>query len=327
MLIIRNPSTDPYYNLAAEQYFLDSELNNILMLWRNSPAVIIGRNQNAHAEINEAYVREHKIAVVRRLTGGGAVFHDLGNINYTFIIPEEKGGALDFKRFCEPVIAVLRRLGARAEMSGRNDIIIDGKKVSGSAQCVRNGKIMHHGTLLYSADLSYIAGALNVNSGKLNSKGIKSVSSRVANITDFITTDMDVTAFMDYMENSFEGERTDINDNMRRDIQALADSVYSTWEWNYGLSKEYSKHVSRRYDYGTVDISLNVNAGLIEDIKISGDFFGRASVSLLEAKLRGCRYEYDAVVSLLRETDPGDYIMGAGTEEISELIFSANNNP
>ena len=131
MLIIRNPSTDPYYNLAAEQYFLDSELNNILMLWRNSPAVIIGRNQNAHAEINEAYVREHKIAVVRRLTGGGAVFHDLGNINYTFIIPEEKGGALDFKRFCEPVIAVLRRLGARAEMSGRNDIIIDGKKVLG----------------------------------------------------------------------------------------------------------------------------------------------------------------------------------------------------
>lgn len=323
MLIIRNNSTDPYFNLAAEQYLLDSGLDNILILWRNSPAVIIGRNQNAYAEINETYVRENNIAVVRRLTGGGAVFHDLGNINYTFITPEADGGTLDFKRFCTPVIAALRNLGADAEMSGRNDIIIGGKKISGSAQCVRNGKIMHHGTLLYSADLSYIAGSLNVNADKLKSKGIKSVSSRVGNIADFIETKMDAPAFMDYLESRFEGERITLTDAMTSGIESLADTVYSTWEWNYGQSKTYDKSVRQYFTFGTIEASLTLDGGNITDIVITGDFFGRRDIALLEDALREIRCEYGSLITSLGRLTVSDYIMGATSEDIAGLLIKS----
>lgn len=321
MLILRNHSVDPYFNLAAEQYLLDSDLTNIMILWRNSPAVIIGRNQNAYAEINEAYVREHHIAVVRRLTGGGAVFHDLGNINYTFITPETNGGTLDFKRFCSPVIDALRNLGADAEMSGRNDILIGGKKISGSAQCVRNGKTMHHGTLLYSADLSYIAGSLNVNADKLKSKGIKSVSSRVGNIADFIGTKMDTPAFMDYLESCFEGERMELTPEMTDDIQSLTDTVYSTWEWNYGQSKVYEQCARQYFSFGLVEISITLDGGIIRDIKITGDFFGRCGIDLLEEVLRGTRCEYKNLLDTLCSLNINDYIMGATAENIACLLI------
>lgn len=321
MLIFRNPSADPYFNLAAEQYLLDSGLNDLLILWRNSPAVIIGRNQNAYSEINEAYVREKHIAVVRRLTGGGAVFHDLGNINYTFITPAADGGALDFRRFCSPVVDALRNLGADAEMSGRNDILIEGRKISGSAQCVRNGKTMHHGTLLYSADLSYIAGSLNVHPDKLGSKGIKSVSSRVANITDFIVDKMNAPQFMDYLETRFEGERTEFTPEMTAQIQKLADTVYSTWEWNYGQSKAYDKNMRRYFSFGLVEISLSLDGGIIRDIKITGDFFGRCGIDLLEKTLRGTRCDYKNLSEKLCSVNINDYIMGADPENIASLIL------
>lgn len=321
MLILRNRSVNPYFNLAAEQYLLDSEFNNILILWRNSPAVIIGRNQNAYAEINETYVREHNIAVVRRLTGGGAVFHDLGNINYTFITPETDGGALDFKRFCSPVIDALRNLGADAEMSGRNDILIGGKKISGSAQCVRNGKTMHHGTLLYSADLSYIAGSLNVNADKLKSKGIKSVSSRVGNIADFIGTKIDTPAFMDYLESRFVGERMELTSAMTDNIQCLADAVYSAWEWNYGQSKAYDKCARQYFSFGLLEISITLDGGIIRDIKITGDFFGRCGIDLFEEALRGTRCEYKSLLDTLCSLNINDYIMGATAENIADLLI------
>lgn len=321
MLILRSNSVNPYFNLAAEQVLLDSELNDILILWRNSPAVIIGRNQNAYAEINEAYVRKHQIAVVRRLTGGGAVFHDLGNINYTFITPQTEGSALDFKRFCTPVIEALRNLGADAEMSGRNDILIHGKKISGSAQCVRNGKTMHHGTLLYSADLSYIAGSLNVDAAKLNSKGIKSVSSRVGNIADLIDIKMDTDAFMDYLESRFEGERIHLSDDMIHKIQLIADTVYSTWEWNYGQSKAYDRQTKKYFPFGLMEISLNLDGGIIRDIKITGDFFGRLSIASLEDALRGKRCEYDCVADILNSIEIDDYIMGATRGDIENMLM------
>ncbi len=321
MLILRNHSTNPYFNLAAEQYLLDSELTNIMILWRNSSAVIIGRNQNAYAEINETYVRDHHIAVVRRLTGGGAVFHDLGNINYTFITPETNSGTLDFKRFCSPVIDALRNLGADAEMSGRNDILIGGKKISGSAQCVRNGKTMHHGTLLYSADLSTIADSLNVNADKLKSKGIKSVSSRVGNIADFICTKMDTTAFMDYLESRFEGERMDLTPEMTGHIQSLADTNYSTWEWNYGQSKTYEHCKHQYFPFGLVEISLTLDGGIIRELKITGDFFGRCGIGLLEETLRGTRCEYKSLLEKLCSLNINDHIMGATAENIACLLI------
>ncbi|MDD4772478.1 MAG: lipoate--protein ligase [Eubacteriales bacterium] len=320
MLILRNNSVNPYFNLAAEQYLLDSDYNNILILWRNSPAVIIGQNQNAYAEVNDAYIREHNIALVRRLTGGGAVFHDLGNINYTFITPQTEGGALDFRRFCMPVIEALRNLGADAGMSGRNDIVIGGRKISGTAQCVRNEKTMHHGTLLFSADLSYMSGSLNVNAEKLNSKGIKSVSSRVGNIADLTEIKMNVTDFMDYLEGFFGGEQMTLTAGMTGEIQRLADSVYSTWEWNYGKSKAFEISRKRYFAFGLVEINLTLGGGIIRDIQITGDFFGRYAVAGLENTLRGTRCEYQNIVNILRGCDINSFIMGASEEDIAELM-------
>ena len=195
--VIFNSSLDPYFNLAAEQYLLERrDTAPVFMIWRNSPAVIIGKNQNAYAELNEAFIRENDIKVVRRLTGGGAVFHD---VNYTFISPKQGANALDFARFCAPIIEALCDLGANAVLSGRNDIEIDGRKVSGNAQTVCGDRILHHGTLLWSADLSKLAGALKVDPEKIASKGIKSVRSRVANIRDLIGSEMSATDFIDYL--------------------------------------------------------------------------------------------------------------------------------
>ena len=194
MKIYITDRTDPYFNLASEQYLLDTENDEVFMLWRNEKAVIIGRNQNAYAEINKPFVDEHGIKVVRRLTGGGAVFHDLGNVNFTYIVPRSDCPTLDFERFSRPVINALRGLGVEAELSGRNDITVDGRKISGNAQCVYNNKVMHHGTLLFSADMSQMAGALNVDEEKIKSKGIKSVRARVCNLSEYLP-DMDVTEF------------------------------------------------------------------------------------------------------------------------------------
>ena len=222
MKIYINESTDPYYNLAAEEYLLCHTSGDIFFLWRNSPTVVIGKNQNAFAEIDTRFTKEHGIAVVRRLSGGGAVFHDLGNVNFTFISPAGgelaegiREGGLDFGHFTRPIIDALNSLGIKATLTGRNDIAIEvdgenhnceSRKISGNAQCVynvtnsdgrnnntgndnsQNGltKTLHHGTLLFSADFSNMQGALRVSPDKLGSKGIKSVRSRVANIASVL---------------------------------------------------------------------------------------------------------------------------------------------
>lgn len=322
-MILYNTSTDPYFNLACEEYLLDSDIREeIFMLWRNAPTVVIGRNQNAYAELNADFIASNHIAVVRRLTGGGAVFHDLGNVNYSFITPEAGATNLDFERFCKPVIAALGSMGLEACMSGRNDILADGRKISGTAQCVRNGKILHHGTLLYSADMTRLAGALNVNAAKIQSKGIKSVRSRVANICDLLPEDkrMPVTAFIDTLFNYFGGSPAMLSPEMVQAVQKLSDEKYSKWEWNYGQSKQYSMERSQRFDFGTVEILLDAEKGVIQNIQFRGDFFGRRDVSELSGLLTGQRLERENLIRLLTDAPIGEYIMGAAPGEIASLI-------
>ena len=199
MRIYRNDSTDPYFNLASEEYLMKNCPDDVFMLWRNSPAVVIGRSQNAYAEINRAFTDEHQIKVVRRLTGGGAVFHDLGNVNFTYIVRDD-GSDIDFAPYTAPVIAALRELGLDAELSGRNDIVCGGVKISGNAQCRSFGKLLSHGTLLFRADLGKMTGALNVNPAKIRSKGIASVRSRVANIAQLCGTSLTTEEFKAFLE-------------------------------------------------------------------------------------------------------------------------------
>lgn len=319
MTIILNEHTDPYFNLAAEEYLIDHAEGEVMMLWRNAPSVIIGKNQNAYAEINEPFVRAKGIKVVRRLTGGGAVFHDLGNVNYTFIVPRGSGEALDFARFAMPVVEALRRLGVPAEFSGRNDILIDGKKVSGSAQCVRNGKTMHHGTLLFRSDMTELAGALNVDPEKIKAKGIKSVRARVGNIGDRLP-DHDVLSFKHYLESCFDGEKRGFTDEEEKGIALLRDRKYAAWEWNFGESKALSVLKKKYFPFGQVAFELSADGGVITGCVITGDFFGVSDVSELAARLVGTRMECEALKTAIG--DPSDYIWGADAALLAELILS-----
>ncbi len=322
MKIIRNTETDPYFNLAAEEYLLDNCPGEIFSLWRNDRSVIIGRSQNAYAELDVNFVQAHDIRVVRRLTGGGAVFHDLGNINYTFITDD--GRPLDFARFSRPIIEALAGLGIRAELSGRNDLTVGGMKISGAAQCVRNGRILHHGTLLFDADLSSMAGALRPDPAKLSSKGIASVRSRVTNIRRLLGEDctMDAVGFFDYLMRyaaGNKGEAAAYGEEEKAAIRQLADTKYSTWAWNFGESRTYGRERRQRFPFGSVEVGLTVDRGRIASVRIRGDFFGVREIGELEAALLGLRYERGELSAALSRV--GDYIHGASAEDLLGLFL------
>jgi lipoyltransferase and lipoate-protein ligase len=321
MIIYDHNFTDPYFNLACEEYLLNSTFeDDIFMLWRNSPAVIIGRNQNAFAELNIDYIKNNDIKVVRRLTGGGAVFHDLGNVNFTFITSKKDDTVLNFEVFTRPIIALLNELGAKAELSGRNDIVIDGYKISGNAQCGHNDKVMHHGTLLFEADLSHLADSLKVDKEKIQSKGIKSIRSRVSNIKNFIDRGMDVIGFKSYIEKGINAEHRLFSAEDIKLIQKLADEKYSNWDWVFGQSKNYQYTNKKRYPYGMVEINLNVDGGYISDIRINGDYFGIGDIGELEQRLIGTRYDSKDIYEKLYDIDK--FIAGAIDKDILDFMLN-----
>ncbi len=327
MVIYRNECTDPYFNLAAEQYLLDTKQGDIFMLWRNSRAVIIGKNQNAYAELDLDYVEKNNIKVVRRLTGGGAVFHDIGNINFSFLVPGEENATLDFERFTKPVISAISSLGVENVcLSGRNDILIDGAKISGNAQSCYNQKTLHHGTLLYSADLSMLSGALKVDPEKIKSKGIKSVRNRVANIKEYLKSDMSVEEFMSYLEEYIARETNAEILSFSKDdiekIQRLADEKYSAWEWNFGKSKEFITEKKKRYSFGGVSVNMLVESGVFKQIKIQGDFFGVKDVSFIEEKLVGIKYDRVEIEKNIDNVLINQCIAGMDIDSFVDLLMS-----
>lgn len=338
MILIKNTSTEPYFNMACEEYLLQISSEPTVMLWRNEPAVIIGKNQNARENVDFDFTKEHNIKVVRRLTGGGAVFHDLGNVNYTFIIPKSDAPA-EFSAFSEPIISALKALGINAECSGRNDLLSGGKKFSGTARCEyrQNDKtlVMHHGTLLFSSDMAALVGALKVDPEKIKSKGIKSTSARVINLRELLPAEkktLSVTDFIDYLSDYFIGEGAsprEFSDDEREKISALANEKYKTDEWLFRAGAE-DFDVSRgmRFGFGSVKISLSCAAGdvgekpTIRGVLITGDFFGDGDISELEKMLAGTVFSADAVSEKLRGTDIGKYIRGATVNDIIKIIFN-----
>ena len=317
--LYRNHFTDPYFNLASEQYLLDTcGDDDVFMLWRNEPCVVIGRSQNAYAEINDEFVRQNNIKVVRRLTGGGAVFHDLGNVNFSCITPKKDCDSLDFKRFMNPIVDALKKIGVPAEISGRNDMLADGKKISGNAQCVYNDKVLHHGTLLFNADMSNLVGALNVDPEKIKSKGIKSVRSRVGNIAEYVNS-MSVIEFMEYLENSLGIAPEEFTEADVEAITKLAREKYSTWEWNYGTSKKFSSLKKKRFDFGIIEVGYESDGKVLTDVSIKGDFFGMDQIELLEKRLCGTALKHKELESALENIS--SYITGATPEDIISLIL------
>lgn len=323
MLCIFNNSNDAYFNMAVEEYVFSHFTDDIFMLWRNEPAIIVGLFQNSLAEINIDYVKEKNIKVVRRLTGGGAVFHDLQNLNFTFVESNSKG---NFRTFTQPIIEVLNNLGVDARFEGRNDLMIDGRKFSGNAQCVSNGRMLHHGTLLFDTAMTDMSNALKVNPLKFEDKAVKSVRKRVTNISEHLKSPMTVLQFADLiMKHIMETkENCQIYEFTEEDfaaIRKLRDEKYSTWEWNFGHSPKYSFSKMIRTAGGNIELHMNIVKGIISDLKIYGDFFAKCDVGGFEKQLIGVRHEKDAVSDLLLKVNPEDYFMGINSEDILNLMF------
>ena len=329
MVFISGRETNPYFNLAAEEYLLECGTGDIFLLWQNRPSVIIGKNQNAYAQLNLSFMENHGILAARRLTGGGAVFHDLGNVNFTFITDAPTRREIDFERFAVPIAEVLQKLGVPAVLDGRNDLLADGRKISGNAQCVYPAgdgrqRLLHHGTLLFSADLSCLGGALHVDREKMESKGIQSVESRVANIRDLpqYRGPDTVEGFLDALTEAAAvryGAPRGYTPKEAAAIQELADKKYSTWDWIFGKSGAYSVTRERRFAFGTVSVSLNADKGVIRQITFGGDYFGIKDTERLADRLIGCRLEEAVLTAALAEC--ADYIHGSTRGQIAELIL------
>lgn len=329
MLYILNKSLDPYFNQATEEYFLKNFDENVFMLWQNDFTIVVGKHQNTLAEINVEHTKQRGIRVVRRLTGGGAVYHDLGNLNYTFIMGYgEEGAKVDFKKYNQPIIDVLAKLGVDAAFSGRNDILIGDQKFSGNAEHIFHQKqrVLHHGTLLYASEIQDISDALNVNPLKFEGKARKSVRSRVTNISSHLKEDIGVTKFGEQVmahittlyPDAVPYELT-LVDKMA--IQKLADEKYSQWHWNYGYSPKYGLKKGVKTPGGHVEVHLNVEKGLISEVAIFGDFFVNKDLEPLIEALKGKEHRPETLLGALKELKSSEYFSNVSEEELLEAFF------
>lgn len=326
MYFINSTETDPYFNLALEEYIF-SEMNSkesFFMLWQNDNAIIVGKYQNTIEEINQDFVKAQNTKVVRRITGGGAVYHDLGNVNFSFIQEQNDVSNLDFSIFTKPVINALEKLNVKAEFNSRNDLAIEGKKFSGNSQLIRGTRVLHHGTLLFDADLEFIQKALNVKNDKIESKAIKSIRSRVTNISEHMPVKISVEEFkMMLIENMFkenELKKYELSEEELIAVKKIRDTKYSTWEWNYGKSPEYDIRKDRRYTCGGISIFMRVQQGIINNITIHGDFFGNGEIKDIENLLMGVPCREESLIRALAGIDIDYYISGLSAEELVELV-------
>ncbi len=316
-------SRDPYFNLAVEEYLFLKENDDVFMLWQNEPTVVIGKNQNAYAEIKMDAVRERGIKIARRITGGGAVYHDLGNVNYSFISTREGGADIDFEYFTAPIIEALAAMGIKAELSGRNDLLTGGRKFSGNAQHTVGDRTLHHGTLLFDADLEMLSRVLEVDRSKIESKAIASVRSRVVNLSELLVEDIKVERFIeilaDFVVRKYSPEIIDTPKDQEVDRLALRNAS-EDWLFPQGrLLSKYSVIRKKRYDFGIVEIYLDMSNDTIEKATVCGDFFGVGDISELESALSGVKFSY--IRDKLSSLEIGDYIFGMNADTLAALIL------
>ncbi|MNS09673.1 Lipoate-protein ligase LplJ [compost metagenome] len=326
MLFIDNQGiTDAAINLAIEEYALKHlpADETYLLFYINAPSVIIGKHQNTIEEINAEYIKDNGVKVVRRLSGGGAVYHDLGNLNFSFITKDDGQSFHNFRKFTQPVVEALQQLGVNAELTGRNDLQVGEQKVSGNAQFSTRGRMFSHGTLMFDLNLDNVQASLHANPEKFKSKSTKSVRSRVANISDFMDKKITIEEFRSELLRHIFGMEVDevpqyvLTEEDWNKIHEISKERYQNWEWNYGLSPESNVKHAKKFPVGIIDLRMDIKDGRIAEIKIYGDFFGVGDVADIEDKLRGLRYEENEVASVLADTDVKHYF---GNIELSDFI-------
>lgn len=328
MIYVKNESNNPYFNLALEEYVLNYMDNDdeYLLLWRNEPSVIVGKHQNTIEEINMDFIKKNNVNVVRRISGGGAVYHDLGNLNFSFIVKNRDSSTFDFKKYTEPIINVLKKLNIKAAFNSRNDLTIKGKKFSGNSQYMKNDRLLHHGTLLFNSNLDNLTRVLSVSEDKIASKGVKSVRSRVTNIIEHLSKPIDILEFRNLILEYFNEEKGKIKEyNLTRDdvenINRLMKNKYMTWEWNYGESPEFNIRKSKRLKNGKVEVFIKADRGIIKNCKFYGDFFGSGELYDVESRLIGKRYEEQDIKDSLRGINLDYYFANISIDEIVSCII------
>lgn len=327
MLIIDSPSHDAYFNIALEEYLLYKyPTEDIFLLYINAPSIIVGKFQNTLAEINLDYVEEKGIKVVRRMSGGGAVYHDLGNLNFSFHTLLGKNDFMDFSTFTAPVIRILNELDVPAKLEGRNDLLVEGRKFSGNAKLARNGKMIQHGTILFNSDMSVLADALKVNPLKFVDKAVKSNRARVINLIEYLPSEMNAEdlkeLLIEEIEDTTEGAYMyTLTQEDFDGIAKLINEKYNTWDWNFGFSPKYNFKNAKKIPAGFIEVHLDVErGGTINKAKIFGDFFASESIEDFEALLIGKNHDYNELNDLFETIDLTNYFGKVTKNEILDLF-------
>lgn len=327
MYIIDSPSNDAYFNIATEEFLLGRfPEEDLFLLYVNAPSIIVGKFQNTLAEIDADYVRENNIKVVRRMSGGGTVYHDLGNLNFSFHTLLGQYDFMDFSVFTKPVLAVLNKLGIPAVLQGRNDLLVDGKKFSGNAKLARQGKMIQHGTILLDSEMEILAKALTVNPLKFVDKATKSTRSRVTNLIDYLPTPLTTNELkelltVEIIKNNPSAKPYQLTPEDIAGIEKLVKEKYETWDWNFGFSPNYNFKKGLKIPAGFIEVHLDVVKGSIEKAKIFGDFFAAKPIEEFENKLIGQKHDKDSLYTLFQTVPLENYFGKVKAEEILEVFI------
>ena len=328
MLAYVGACLDPAFNLALEEHLLSTlpaDHPGWFLLWQNGPSVIVGRHQCTVDEVNLPFVNEHRIPVVRRMTGGGAVYHDTGNLNFSIITRtlSRAEGKLDFAHYLAPIVRALATVGVTAHISGRNDLEVDGRKISGSGQRVTQGRVLHHGTLLVRLDVDTMVAALTPDAAKIRAKGVASVRARVTNIADHWRPGTTLAEVQDALvATCAEGTDAPTAADFAA-AEALANSKYRQWSWNFGASPPYSEERQERFPWGTVRVRCDVQRGHIRHCRIEGDFFAVRDIAELETRLVGCSCQPDALTRALAGVPWQEHFGGCDAQAMRDFFLQS----
>lgn len=323
MRIIESVNNSGTFNLVLEKYLVDNFKEETFIIWNNNYGVYVGKNQNAMEELDMDFIKENNFEVFRRLSGGGTIFHDEFTVYYTFITKNERTVKDNFIYWNNVIVDFLNSVGVKAELSGRNDVLVEGRKISGSAEHYKGDILVHHGSLLFNTDIPFLAKALTPNKKKFISKAVNSVKARVDNIQNHTELNVDEfkSALVEYVMERFEGHLQPASEEENKATLELMDQKYTTYEWNYGKSPKYSHQKEDKYPYGIVSIRLDVKEGLISDIEIKGDFFSQMDMNSLEESLVGIKHDKDAILEVLETKDLNKYIVGAKADDLLKLMW------